>query len=154
MGYVKNRRITYDDDEGSSVQRKGQVQRRPKLVLSDDEDSYVAHTRTVKRRRMTNVYKSDDEETTSVSESSDDSSVVSSSDETISGNEEYNWELEADMLADFGKSSELCMSAVCALFRQQTADERRSKVTNLNNKRGFSKTDAKRYKIHPNLQMI
>ncbi|GJU58598.1 hypothetical protein Tco_1236364 [Tanacetum coccineum] len=145
MGYVKNHRNSHDKDEGSSFRPKRQVKRRPKSVLSNEEDSYVTHTRTVKRRRMSNVYISDDEETTSVSESSDDSFVVSYSDETISSNEEHNWEFEADMLVDFGKSPELCMSAVCALFRQQTAEERRSKVTNLDNKRGFSKTDSHRF---------
>nr|GFD02509.1 hypothetical protein [Tanacetum cinerariifolium] len=45
-------------------------------ALSNEEDSYV----------------------TSVSGSSDDSSVVSYSVETLSSNEEHNWEFEADMV--------------------------------------------------------
>ncbi|XP_076937438.1 uncharacterized protein LOC143605067 [Bidens hawaiensis] len=52
------------------------------------------------------------------------------------------WELEADMLSDFGKDPKLCMSAVCALYRKQTDDEKDSKVTIHHNERGFSQPDA------------
>ncbi|XP_024022337.1 uncharacterized protein LOC21394715 [Morus notabilis] len=52
------------------------------------------------------------------------------------------WELEGDMLADFGKDDELCMKAVCALYRQQTADEKASKGSLHHNNRGFNKFDA------------
>ncbi|CAI9302496.1 unnamed protein product [Lactuca saligna] len=41
------------------------------------------------------------------------------------------WDLEGDMLDDFGKDPELCMKAVCVLHRQQNA-------------RGFSQTDVLR----------
>ncbi|KAM0034323.1 hypothetical protein Hdeb2414_s0016g00496221 [Helianthus debilis subsp. tardiflorus] len=54
------------------------------------------------------------------------------------------WDLEGDMLSDFGKDLELCMRAVCALYRQQTADEKASKETRYRNERGFSQTDASR----------
>ncbi|KAK4790137.1 hypothetical protein SAY86_017441 [Trapa natans] len=54
------------------------------------------------------------------------------------------WKFEGDMLAAFGKDPELCMKAVCALYRQQTADERASKGTFYANRRGFSKFDALR----------
>ncbi|KVI07110.1 uncharacterized protein LOC112509782 isoform X2 [Cynara cardunculus var. scolymus] len=54
------------------------------------------------------------------------------------------WDLEGDMLADFGKDPELCMRAVCALYRQQTADEKASKETIYQNERGFSQCDASR----------
>lgn len=57
------------------------------------------------------------------------------------------WKFEGDMLAAFGKDPELCMKAVCALYRQQTADERVSKGTFYNNRRGFSKFDALRYSV-------
>nr|XP_043617074.1 uncharacterized protein LOC122588922 [Erigeron canadensis] len=53
-----------------------------------------------------------------------------------------NWDLEGDMLADFGKDPKLCMRAVCVLYRQQTADEKASKGTFHHNARGFSQTDA------------
>ncbi|KAF4380464.1 hypothetical protein F8388_024757 [Cannabis sativa] len=56
----------------------------------------------------------------------------------------FKWEFEADMLADFGKDTELCMKAVCALYRQQTADEKICKGTLVYNNRGFSKFDALR----------
>ncbi|KAJ0887874.1 hypothetical protein HanRHA438_Chr09g0395811 [Helianthus annuus] len=48
------------------------------------------------------------------------------------------------MLSDFGKDLELCMRAVCALYRQQTADEKASKLTTHQNERGFSQADASR----------
>ncbi|XP_059435195.1 uncharacterized protein LOC132168124 [Corylus avellana] len=54
------------------------------------------------------------------------------------------WEFEADMLAAFGKDTELCMTAVCALYRQQTSDEKSSKEAFYSNHRGFSKFDAPR----------
>ncbi|KAK3026446.1 hypothetical protein RJ639_041856 [Escallonia herrerae] len=54
------------------------------------------------------------------------------------------WELEGEMLADFGKDPELCMKAVCALYRQQTSDEQSSKGTIHSNQRGFSQCDALR----------
>ncbi|CAK7324103.1 unnamed protein product [Dovyalis caffra] len=56
----------------------------------------------------------------------------------------FKWEFEGDMLADFGKDPELCMKAVCALYRQQTAEEKISKETLHDNGRGFSKFDAQR----------
>ncbi|CAN0902904.1 hypothetical protein LINGRAHAP2_LOCUS22274 [Linum grandiflorum] len=56
----------------------------------------------------------------------------------------FKWELEGDMLADFGKDAELCMRAVCVLYRQQTSDEQVSKEALYLNGRGFSKFDAYR----------
>jgi hypothetical protein len=55
------------------------------------------------------------------------------------------WEFEAEMLADFGKSPELCLNAVCALHRQQTEEEQQIKCTVVLNGRGFSQVDASRY---------
>lgn len=57
------------------------------------------------------------------------------------------WEFEADMLAAFGKDPELCMRAVCALYRQQTSEEQICKGTLYSNQRGFSKFDALRYEF-------
>ncbi|CAE6238020.1 unnamed protein product [Arabidopsis arenosa] len=54
------------------------------------------------------------------------------------------WEYEADMLADFGKDPELCMRAVCVLFRFQTEDEKVERSSHVSNGRGFSKVDAVR----------
>ncbi|GAV66234.1 hypothetical protein CFOL_v3_09744 [Cephalotus follicularis] len=56
----------------------------------------------------------------------------------------FNWEFEADMLAAFGKDPELCMKAVCAVYRQQTSEEKNCKETLCYNGRGFSKFDANR----------
>ncbi|CAI9768165.1 unnamed protein product [Fraxinus pennsylvanica] len=52
------------------------------------------------------------------------------------------WDFEADMLADFGKHPEVCMKAVCALYRQQTSVEKSSKSAIVLNGRGFSQCDA------------
>lgn len=54
------------------------------------------------------------------------------------------WEFEADMLADFGKDPEICMKAVCALYRQQTTEEQCAKGALYRNHRGFSHCDAYR----------
>ncbi|XP_065868603.1 uncharacterized protein [Euphorbia lathyris] len=54
------------------------------------------------------------------------------------------WEFEADMLSAFGKDLELCMRGVCAVYRQQTADEQLSKESKHENSCGFSKFDALR----------
>lgn len=59
-------------------------------------------------------------------------------------NQNSKWEFEADMLASFGKDPEMCMKAVCALYRQQTADEKDCKGTIHFNQRGFSQCDASR----------
>ncbi|KAF3773820.1 hypothetical protein EJ110_NYTH54555 [Nymphaea thermarum] len=55
-----------------------------------------------------------------------------------------NWEFEADMLASFQKDDELCMKAVCALYRQQTSEEKAGKASLYHNRRGFNKFDALR----------
>ncbi|KAI3885599.1 hypothetical protein MKX03_009297 [Papaver bracteatum] len=54
------------------------------------------------------------------------------------------WQDEGDMLSSFGKDPILCMKAVCALYRQQTAEEKLMKGSVHLNKRGFSKFDAHR----------
>ncbi|KAL8251980.1 hypothetical protein R6Q59_035673 [Mikania micrantha] len=56
----------------------------------------------------------------------------------------FKWDLEGDMLSDFGKDPLLCMRAVCALYRQQTDDEKASKETIHQNERGFDQPDAPR----------
>ncbi|XVF12623.1 hypothetical protein REPUB_Repub08aG0134900 [Reevesia pubescens] len=55
-----------------------------------------------------------------------------------------DWKYEGELLAAFGKDLELCMKAVCALYRQQTSGEKLSKATFCQNQRGFSKFDAHR----------
>ncbi|KAJ6810273.1 uncharacterized protein M6B38_158635 [Iris pallida] len=52
------------------------------------------------------------------------------------------WKYESDMLASFGKDPELCMTAVCVLYRQQTAEEQELVATIEANGRGFSQFDA------------
>ncbi|KAI3965709.1 hypothetical protein MKX01_010666 [Papaver californicum] len=57
---------------------------------------------------------------------------------------ESKWQFEADMLSSFVKDPILCMKAVCALYRQQTAEEKSIKGSLHLNKRGFSKFHALR----------
>ncbi|XP_071929447.1 uncharacterized protein [Coffea arabica] len=54
------------------------------------------------------------------------------------------WEFQADMQAAFGKDIQLCMKAVCALYRQQTTEEKFHKATIVRNERGFNQCDARR----------
>ncbi|XP_057798622.1 uncharacterized protein LOC131014618 [Salvia miltiorrhiza] len=56
--------------------------------------------------------------------------------------DKLKWEYESDMLADFGKSAELCMKAICALYRQQTSEEKSYKATIHRNGRGFNQMHA------------
>eukprot|EP00897_Mesotaenium_endlicherianum_P007557 jgi/Mesen1/682/ME000109S_10905 len=58
--------------------------------------------------------------------------------------EEYRWQLEGDVLAALGKDDTLCLRAVCALFRQQTAGERLVKASKVLNGRGFRTAHARR----------
>lgn len=58
--------------------------------------------------------------------------------------QKIKWEFEADMLAAFGKDPELCMKAVCTLYRRQTSEEQMGKGSLYYNQRGFSKFDALR----------
>ncbi|KAK7385033.1 hypothetical protein VNO78_30740 [Psophocarpus tetragonolobus] len=60
---------------------------------------------------------------------------------------DMKWEFQADMLAAFGKDTELCMNAVCALYRQQTSEEQTIKGALVSNQRGFNKFDAYRGSI-------
>ncbi|XP_010261492.1 PREDICTED: uncharacterized protein LOC104600314 isoform X2 [Nelumbo nucifera] len=59
-------------------------------------------------------------------------------------NNKSGWEYEADMLSSFEKDSELCLKAVCALYRQQTSEEKSAKGSLYYNNRGFNKFDALR----------
>ncbi|KAH6784035.1 hypothetical protein C2S52_008994 [Perilla frutescens var. hirtella] len=84
-------------------------------------------------------------------DSSDESESASESsiryDKIISGfrrerKDKLKWEYESDMLADFGKSAELCMKAICVLYRQQTSEEKSFKATIHRNGRGFNQIHA------------
>uniref|UniRef100_A0A0D9UYE4 Uncharacterized protein n=1 Tax=Leersia perrieri TaxID=77586 RepID=A0A0D9UYE4_9ORYZ len=54
------------------------------------------------------------------------------------------WKYEAEMLYAFAEHPELCMKAVCALYRKQTKDEQDVKATIVHNKQGFNQIDASR----------
>ncbi|KAF0917042.1 hypothetical protein E2562_016342 [Oryza meyeriana var. granulata] len=54
------------------------------------------------------------------------------------------WKFEAEMLSAFAEHPELCLKAVCALYRKQTEDEQKVKSTIVHNKQGFNQIDALR----------
>ncbi|TVU22915.1 hypothetical protein EJB05_32636 [Eragrostis curvula] len=55
-----------------------------------------------------------------------------------------DWNLEGEMLAAFREHPELCLKAVCALYRKQTKDEQLEKSALFHNKQGFSHVHATR----------
>uniref|UniRef100_A0A2P2NYB9 Uncharacterized protein MANES_06G157000 n=1 Tax=Rhizophora mucronata TaxID=61149 RepID=A0A2P2NYB9_RHIMU len=91
----------------------------------------------------------EDDSAYSCSYSEDESDGNTNLDEILSTlkrskDSKFKWDFEAEMLAALGKDSELCMKAVCAIYRQQTSEEQKWKETFCTNKRGFSKFDAVR----------
>ncbi|XP_044975422.1 uncharacterized protein LOC123443190 isoform X2 [Hordeum vulgare subsp. vulgare] len=55
-----------------------------------------------------------------------------------------DWKIEPEMLSAFDEYPDLCLKAVCALYRKQTEEEQAEKATILHNKKGFSQIDARR----------
>ncbi|KAL4651460.1 hypothetical protein ACB092_01G161400 [Castanea dentata] len=89
---------------------------------------------------------------------SDDSSSSSDSDDDVNdylnldqfipkvqrNRDNQKWEFEANMLEEFRKDEELCMEAVCALYRQHTSVKRSPFGFSLPNNRGFKNFDVAR----------
>ena len=89
---------------------------------------------------------------------SDDSSSSSDSDDDMNNylnlhqfiskvqrnRDNQKWEFEANMLEEFRKDEELCMEAVCALYRQHTSVKRSPFGFSLPNNRGFKNFDVAR----------
>ncbi|KAF8643630.1 hypothetical protein HU200_066686 [Digitaria exilis] len=57
-------------------------------------------------------------------------------------NKDKDWKFEGDMLAAVDERPELCLKAVCALYRKQTEEEQMHKATFVNE--GFNQIDALR----------
>ncbi|GJR07015.1 hypothetical protein Tco_0529999 [Tanacetum coccineum] len=124
---------------------------------SEDEDDYDDVEGSESEEESLSDFINDSPEIVSESESASESSnsieepenVLNDYKETIDSIRRkkvsnFKWDLQGEMQADFGKDPELCMRAVCALYRQQTEDEKASKVTIHHNERGFSQPDADR----------
>ena len=60
-------------------------------------------------------------------------------------NKAKDWKFEGDMLAAFDDHPEICLKAVCALYRKQTEEEQKQKATFVHNKQGFNQIHALRY---------
>ncbi|XP_037417645.1 uncharacterized protein LOC119281129 [Triticum dicoccoides] len=54
------------------------------------------------------------------------------------------WDYEAEMLSAFEEQAELCLKAVCALYRKQTEEEQSVKASMVHNGQGFNQMDAVR----------
>ncbi|XP_048426929.1 uncharacterized protein LOC125471085 [Pyrus x bretschneideri] len=116
-----------EDDDLEEVGSEGEGESLGGFIVQDDSDVSDAHDASTK------------------SEGSSDDDV--DFDKILSKfqrnkDQKSKWEFEADMLSAFGKDPELCMKAVCALYRQQTSEEQYSKESLCTNGRGFSKFDA------------
>ncbi|XP_068316523.1 uncharacterized protein [Pyrus communis] len=116
-----------EDDDLEEVGSESEGESLGGFIVQDDSDVSDAHDASTK------------------SEGSSDDDV--DFDEILSKfqrnkDQKSKWEFEADMLSAFGKDPELCMKAVCALYRQQTSEEQYSKESLCTNSRGFSKFDA------------
>ncbi|KAG2594817.1 chromodomain-helicase-DNA-binding protein 1-like [Panicum virgatum] len=59
-------------------------------------------------------------------------------------NKAKDWKFEGDMLAAFDEHPEICLKAVCALYRKQTEEEQKQKATFVQNKQGFNQIHALR----------
>ncbi|MCL7030842.1 hypothetical protein MKW94_007459 [Papaver nudicaule] len=57
---------------------------------------------------------------------------------------ESKWQFEADMLSSLEEDPELCLRAVCALYRQKFPIEKSLNVASHSNNRGFNEYDALR----------
>jgi len=59
-------------------------------------------------------------------------------------NKAKDWKFEGDMLAAFDEHPEICLKAVCALYRKQTEEEQKQNATFVHNKQGFNQIHALR----------
>lgn len=149
--------------KGSSLRSKGRASRKLEFLGSDDEEETKIDLRkelddassNSEGKSLGGFIVSGSESAESEPSSEEFSSKIESDSDIDLGNvlaeigrkkQTTRWEYEADMLASFSKDSELCLKAVCALYRQQTSDEQSAKETFLLNKRGFNKFDAQRYR--------
>jgi hypothetical protein len=87
------------------------------------------------------------ESSAELEESDDEASYVEIIDR-IRGKRNANnndWKIEQEMLSAFDEHRELTLKALCAIYRQQTEEERAEKATIVHNKREFSQIDTLRY---------
>ncbi|XP_047323416.1 uncharacterized protein LOC124927111 isoform X2 [Impatiens glandulifera] len=147
-------KLTDDVEDSSEDELRKQTQKRRRRLVSLSNQQHRKYDPEISINES-----SEDQEEESTTRSDDDnkyaSSIPSCSTESreVSDNDDddveeyksnYDWQFEGEMLAVFGKDVKMCMRAVCALYRQQTLDEKTSKGTIYHNGRGFSKFDASR----------
>ncbi|CAA6665893.1 unnamed protein product [Spirodela intermedia] len=153
LGEVRGRgKLTYSRDSGtpmfssgvqesSSVRNKGNVRQRLEFptvegAKGDSLEEFIADESNPSDEEVCDM--------SSEQEVSSDSSTDHVFARIRREKSSMKWEYEGDMLASFGKDPVICMKAVCALYRQQTPDEKSVKGTLLTNNRGFNRIDAKR----------
>lgn len=120
-----------------------------------EEDDFIVHDSELEGDSASKDPKDDDNSDGVLSggdfsgesdDASDDSLDYTAIIATIGRHKDHKvkWEFQADMQAGFGKDIQLCMKAVCALYRQQTSEEKFHKATIVRNERGFNQCDARR----------
>nr|GMC68425.1 Chromosome partition protein like [Ipomoea batatas] len=137
-----------DDDDVGDDESDNEGESLDSFIVKDDDDD---------DSNGDGVSDSNDGSNNNDASAADDSSfdpeIASDNDETFGEiisrirrkkTHKLEWDYEADMLAAFAEVPELCMKAVCALYRMQTDDEKNCKSTMYMNERGFSQCDAYR----------
>ncbi|XP_021840171.2 uncharacterized protein [Spinacia oleracea] len=130
---TKTKTKTVVDDESSEDESETSDQSLSNFIVNDSDDEDVKDEES-----------GDDHDSNEMEETSDSNlefeEIISRLKSRRCPNSK--WVSEGDMLSDFGKNPELCMRAVCALYRQQTNEEKACKASLIHNGRGFSKLDA------------
>ncbi|PIN27128.1 hypothetical protein CDL12_00100 [Handroanthus impetiginosus] len=138
LGTVETTNESTDEDEMEDDDSHSEGESLGGFIVNSSEDSGSNCDDMSENRELSSDHSGD-------SEHSSESSMAY--DEVISGlrrdrKDKMKWDFEADMLADLGKFPELCMKAVCALYRQQTSEEKSCKATIVLNGRGFNHVHA------------
>ncbi|KAI3508357.1 hypothetical protein L1887_23363 [Cichorium endivia] len=135
--------VIHLSDEDEDLNQIPKVKKLDSILKNIAKDDFKFHSQiSTKQKTSSNVVQSDDESSyddnapictlikkdngDKVKDKLNENKVTSNK---IKRNEGLNlkWDLEGEMLTDFGKNPELCMKAVCALYRQQTANEKACK---------------------------
>ncbi|WCJ36787.1 hypothetical protein M5689_017966 [Euphorbia peplus] len=136
-------RPTSDDDDGESeeVGSESEGDSLDRFIVNTSDSSSAHRDIPIHSENESDASSAQDVPSHSESESDGFEEILCKL-ERSKDRKKCKWEFEADMLSAFGKDLELCMKAVCALYRQQTSDEQVSKEAKYGNGRGFSKFDA------------
>lgn len=112
---------------------------------SDDDrnslDGFIVHESSSSDESVSN---GEDQKFDSDSDEGDSGSQGTVREELIRKRENLIWDFEGDMLAAIHNNDRVALLAICALYRQQTKDEKHAKGAIYRNGRGFDKVNAQR----------